>query len=435
MLKKTISNWGNYPTIESRIVQEEYREQIKNEICSADNIIARGNGKSYGDASLGEVVFSTKKLNKILDFDGESGTIECQSGVLLSEILELIVPKGYFLYVTPGTKLISVGGAIASDIHGKNHHKEGCFSAFLISFKLMVETGEILNCSKDENTELFWKTCGGMGLTGLILSAKFKLKPIESAYIKQRAIKCENLEETLKVFEQSMEYTYSVAWLDCLSKGKSLGKSIVMLGEHASMDDLTNKQKQKPFKIHKQAKLAIPFSFPGFVLNGLSVRAFNWLYYRKQLKKEVESVIHYDPYFYPLDVLNDWNKIYGNRGFVQYQFVLPLENGVTPLRDIIQKIAQSGMGSFLTVLKIFGPGIPEAPHSFPQEGYTLALDFKIVDKLFTLLDELDEIVAKHNGRIYLTKDARMSQDFCNTTYPNLKSGSKFVSSLSKRLNI
>ncbi len=435
MIKKVISNWGNYPKQEAQVIADTYLKDIRNSILSSDSLIARGNGKSYGDASLGNTVFSTKRLNKLLDFDEKSGIIHCQSGVLLSEIIEFSVPKGYFLSVTPGTKLISVGGAIASDIHGKNHHSEGCFSNFLLSFELMIDTGDVLTCSREQNSELFWKSCGGMGLTGIILSAKFKLKPIETAYIKQISIKCSNLKETLQIFEKSKKYTYSVAWLDCLSSGKQLGRSIVMLGEHAKLEDLNAKQKKEPLQIHPKAKWTIPFHFPNFCLNRFSVKAFNFLFYNKQFKKEVSATVHYEPYFYPLDIINDWNKIYGTNGFVQYQFVLPREGGIEPLERIIEKIVSRGMGSFLTVLKTFGPGIPEAPHSFPIEGYTLALDFKVTNDLFPFLNELDEIVEKNGGRVYLTKDARMGVQFCKTSYPNLKSGSKFNSSLSNRLKL
>lgn len=407
--KKAISNWSLYPVVESELLETANERQIAQYIQSTPNVIARGNARCYGDASLNANIISTRKLNKMLDFDVEGGVIECQAGVLLSDILDVIVPKGFFLPVTPGTKFITVGGAVASDVHGKNHHVDGCFSKHVISLQLMQADGQVVTCSPEQNTELFWQTCGGMGLTGVILSVRFKLKAIRSAYIRQESIKAANLQEIMQLFEESKDWTYTMAWIDCLSTGNSRGRSIMMRGEFAEPKELPAKLQKAPLHLPMPKKLNVPFKFPGFVLNTLSVRAFNFLYYNKQLSKQRTDIIPYDTFFYPLDAIHNWNRIYGKNGFVQYQFVIPLERSKEGLERILDKIAASGEGSFLTVLKQFGAADPRAKLTFPFPGYTLALDFKVSKTVFKLLDELDQIVVELGGRIYLTKDARMSK--------------------------
>ncbi|OCA76623.1 FAD-linked oxidase [Chryseobacterium contaminans] len=426
-----VTNWGNFPVVEKEMRSEDSFKNIKEFVLSHNEVIARGNGRCYGDASLGESIFSTKKLNKFISFDRLNGIIECESGVLLSDVLEISVPQGYFLYVTPGTKFVSVGGAIASDVHGKNHHAEGCFSEYVIEFKLMVENGEIITCSREENSEKFWATIGGMGLTGIILTAKFKLKNIESAYIRQESIKADNLDEIFKLFDESESWTYTVAWIDCLQKGKNIGRSILMRGEHAFQHELPQAMAKTPLRLKKKLQPTVPFYFPGFVLNALTVKIFNWLYYKKQSKKEVKNFIDYETFFYPLDAINEWNKIYGKSGFIQYQMVIPKESGKEGMKRILETIANSGNGSFLAVLKLFGKNNPEAYNSFPVEGYTLALDFKVNSKLKKLVEELDSIVQEFGGRIYLTKDS-MSKSSLTNYLKNIRSP-KFVSLQHKRI--
>lgn len=428
---KKVSNWGNYPTVEVEIKSEDTISKINEFVQSRNEVIARGNGRCYGDASLGQHIFSTQRLNKFIYFDRLNGVIECESGVLLSDILDLIVPQGYFLYVTPGTKYVSVGGAIASDVHGKNHHAEGCFSEYVIEFSILNDRGEVLRCSREENAELFWKTIGGMGLTGIILSARFKLKNIESAYIRQESIKAENLDEIFKLFDESEGWTYNVAWIDCLQKGDKIGRSILMRGEHALPEELPSSLKEKPLILKKKMQPTIPFYFPSFVLNKWSVKIFNWLYYGKQRKKQVNGFVDYETFFYPLDVLNEWNKIYGKKGFIQYQMVIPKERGKEGMKKILETIANSGNGSFLAVLKLFGKNNPEAYNSFPIEGYTLALDFKVNNQLKKMVEKLDDIVEEYGGRIYLTKDSMSRASLTN--YLKNINNSKFVSFQDKRI--
>ena len=428
---KNVTNWGNYPVVKKEFKSEENYQKIKKFVLNHNELIARGNGRCYGDAALGEAIFSTSKLNKFISFDRLNGVIECESGVLLSEILEVTVPQGYFLLVTPGTKFISVGGAIASDVHGKNHHTEGCFVECVLSFKIMDEKGVILNCSREENSDKFWATIGGMGLTGIILSAKIKLKNIESAYIRQESIKAENLNEIFRLFEESEDWTYTVAWIDCLQKGKNIGRSILMRGEHALKVELPFKLADKPLRLKKKFSPTVPFYFPKFVLNKFTVKAFNFLYFNKQRAKVVKNIIDYETFFYPLDAINDWNRIYGKSGFIQYQMVIPKEKGEEGMRRILETIANSGQGSFLAVLKLFGKNNPLAYNSFPFEGYTLALDFKLNRELVQLVNNLDKIVEEFGGRIYLTKDS-MSKSSLTNYLKNVES-SKFTSLQSKRI--
>jgi FAD/FMN-containing dehydrogenase len=300
-------------------------------------------------------------------------------------------------------------------------------------------TGEVIVCSKTENVDLFWATCGGMGLTGVVLDVSFRLKKIETSFIRQKQIKAQNLDEAMVLFAEYSDYTYSVAWIDCLKTGKQFGRSILILGEHAAPDEVSYKQKK--LETREKALFSVPFNFPSFVLNEWTVKAFNAVYYAKNRNKVIENSTHYDGFFYPLDSILNWNRIYGKRGFVQYQFVLPLKSSKEGLKNILARINKRGMGSFLAVLKLFGE--QNDLISFPMKGYTLALDFAMKPGLLEFLDELDELVAEYGGRIYLSKDARMRNQIFWETYPNavtfkeiLKKydpKNRYVSGLSKRL--
>lgn len=431
----SLMSWGMYPKIKNTVFKFDKEATLKEIIKAHDELIPRGNGRSYGDSALSSNIINVKPKDYFIDFDEEKGLLHVQAGVLLSEILEFYVPRGWFLKVTPGTKLITVGGAIASDVHGKNHHVEGCFSECIQEFEIMLADGEVVTCSKEATPELFKATCGGMGLTGIILSAKIYLKKINSQYIDQTTIKTKNLKETFEVFEAYQDKPYSVAWIDCLAKGDNVGKCLLMVGDFR--DDGKLNYKLKPQK-------SIPFNFPSFALNNWSVRAFNWLYYGKAKEGVSKQRVDIDTFFYPLDAIGHWNRIYGKNGFTQYQFILPKETSYKGLEEILAVISKSGKGSFLAVLKLYGKA-NDNWLSFPMEGYSLALDFKIKKGLFDLLDKLDEIVVKHNGRIYLTKDVRVSKEVFEKGYPQIetfrlfrkenKMDSKFQSHQSKRVGI
>ena len=288
----------------------------------------------------------------------------------------------------------------------------------------MVESGEIVNCSRDENEDLFFATCGGMGLTGVILRASFKLQRIESAYINQEIVQAPNLKKLMEVIDSSNDWRYTVAWIDCISKGSKMGRGILMRGEHASLQDLPDKLRKEPLVLPGQFKLDVPIYLPSFVLNKWSVKTFNSLYYNRLRRPLIKNMVGYDSFFYPLDNIDNWNRMYGKRGFTQYQCVFPLETSYEGMENILRKITSSGRGSFLAVLKRFGH--QDDILSFPMEGYTLALDFALTKGIFNFLNELDEIVLKYRGRLYLTKDVRMSRDMFRDTYANISAFTEIV---------
>lgn len=432
---KKVSNWGNFPAVNANFIESSDISEIQALVNKHKGLIARGNGRCYGDSSLSENIFSTLRLNRFLSFNPAEGTLECESGVLLSDILDVIVPQRFFLPVTPGTKFITLGGAIAADVHGKNHHCEGSFANHVIHFNLLQSNGDIVKCSRDENPELFWQTCGGMGLTGIILNAKFRLKPVETSYVRQITCKASGLEQVMRLFEESGSYTYSVAWLDCFAPRRQLGRSIVRFGEHSSYEELPSKLQKEPLRLAPKSGFDIRFYPPSFSVNYATVKVINSIYYHEHPIEKRENFAHFDRYFYPLDSIRHWNRVYGRHGFVQYQFVLPKENSFDGLKMILENIRESGQGSPLAVLKLFGKQDPNAVMSFPMEGYTLALDFKVNPKVFRLLDELDLIVLRNNGRLNLAKDARMSPDIFRRTYSNIVPSNGFSSHQSNRLGI
>ena len=431
----SLNSWGMYPQVENTVFKFSNEKVLKDIVKENDNLIAYGNGRSYGDSALAKNIINVKPYGYFLGFDEIKGLLHVQAGVLLSEILESFVPRGWFLKVTPGTKLITIGGAIASDVHGKNHHVEGCFSECVESFKIMLADGSVVNCSKDERVELFRATCGGMGLTGVIVEAKIYLKKINSKYIQQTTIKTKNLKETFDAFEEYSGTPYSVAWIDCLAKNDEIGKCLLMVGDFKDDGDLSYTRKNK---------ISIPFNFPSFALNKYSVRAFNWLYYGRIRNRITTQKVDIDTFFYPLDAIGSWNRIYGKGGFTQYQCILPKEMSYDGLKEVLRTISDSGKGSFLAVLKLYGKENKNYL-SFPIEGYSLALDFKIEDGLFELLKELDKIVLKYKGRIYLTKDVSISKIDFEQGYSKIetfrefrkenKMSEKFQSLQSKRVGI
>ena len=396
-----LSGWGCYPIIESKSLA------YKHSSWWLQPFIAVGNARSYGDAALAPHHLPMRSNDRMQAFDQQSGLLTCESGVLLSEIISTFLPRGWFLNVTPGTKLITVGGAIASDVHGKNHHIQGCFSEYIAWFELLLPSNETLTCSLSENVEFFHATCGGMGLTGIITRAAFYLKPVKSKWIDQTTIKTKNLKQTFEAFEQNKECTYSVAWIDCLAKDEALGRSLVMLGEFSEDEDLT---------YLPRSNLNIPFNLPTIMLNSFSVKAFNTLYYGKTFKGQTTQKIDIDSFFYPLDAIGNWNRIYGKNGFVQFQFILPKAVSFEGLNSILTSISNSGMGSFLAVLKLYGEQ-NDNWLSFPIEGYSLALDFKIRKGLFEFLSNLTDEVIGLGGRIYLAKDALLTKEQLEQSYP------------------
>lgn len=391
---RSVAGWANYPKLDAEVFEPLDRVGAQNLVFDTARILARGNGKSYGDAALAPKLLSTLNLNRILSFDAEKGLVECESGVLLSDLLKIIVPGGWFFQVTPGIKDITIGGAIASDVHGKNHPAAGCFSNFLISFELLNASGDILTCSREENTRLFWETCGGMGWTGVILSAKFSLLKLSSTQMMQKTVRAQNLESIFEAFEANRNSPYAAGWVDCTDEH---WRGAVFFASHVEA------RGSEPLVFEEAAKKNVPYYAPSWFLNPLSIRAHNYFYHRKN--KDGERIVTLDHYFYPLDAFQNWNRFYGRRGFVQYQFCLPQKVAFEGMKTVLETIRRNKEVPFLTVLKRHGARPAEAIHSFPIEGYSLALDFPRTRGIFDLVKKLDELVWGYGGKIYLTKDS------------------------------
>jgi decaprenylphospho-beta-D-ribofuranose 2-oxidase len=428
IMTKSLANWANYPVAEAEIATPESVAEARDYLLSRDRLIARGNGKCYGDAALSPHVLSTLQFNRLLHFDREAGVVECEAGVLLSDLLNVIVAAGWFFHVTPGIKFITVGGAIASDVHGKNHPSKGCFSNWLISFELMTANGEILTCSRTENTDLFWQTCGGMGWTGVVLSAKFHLMKIESLHMRQVALQASNLEDLFRAFEDNRHWSYAAGWLDGTASGSAAGRGVVFLAEHHPTPEVSGEGSGVGLKQKKPRN--VPFFAPSWILNPLSIRLHNQIIFSKA--KPGERLVDLDTYFYPLDRVQNWNRLYGRRGFIQYQFCLPEENSFDGIRHIMEAIRVSPETPFLTVLKRHGERPKEAVHSFPIRGYSLALDFPRTKTIFDLVKKLDDLVWSLGGKIYLTKDA-CSAARMGRVNPAAFGEEKFFSLLKERL--
>lgn len=436
-----LSGWGRYPR-EDCIVHSPRTEEDLSVLASGEPLIARGNGRGYGDCAISSSsTIQMRHFNRMLSFDAQSGILVAEAGVSLADIIETFLPRGWFPSVTPGTKFVTLGGMLAADVHGKNHHKDGSFGHYVEWFDLLGADGQVRRCSSGENSELFEWSIGGMGLTGIILRLAFQLRPVETGWVRQLTLPAPNLETVMDLFEEHTSATYSVAWIDCLNSGKGLGRSSLVLGEHAQRIELRSRLDDSLGPKRRRVR-KVPFDAPQIALNSMTVRAFNALYYRRALAQRGEALVGWDEYFYPLDALLDWNRIYGRRGFAQFQCVIPLSSAAKGLTALLQAISASGQGSFLAVLKRLGAG--RGPISFPREGYTLALDFPINAQSLALMDRLDAIAIDHGGRFYLAKDSRMSAATLRASDPRSRDFvalreerglTTFRSSLAQRLNL
>jgi FAD/FMN-containing dehydrogenase len=408
-----LSGWGRYPRIDCPVVRMRETEEAPRIIGARSSVIPFGNGRSYGDAALNrDGVVATRCADRFIDMDAATGIVTVEAGLLLAELIRIVLPRGWFPAVTPGTKFITIGGAIAADVHGKNHHTVGTFSQHVEWLDLLTADGSVRRCSRTADTELFDATCGGMGLTGLILRAALRLIPVESAFMQQETLQAADLETAMSLLEASETWPYTVAWIDCVTGGAQLGRSLIYRADHAKRGDAgTN-----PFAAPTRRALAVPVDFPSFALNPLTVQAFNALYYRRG--RPGLALVDYDRYFYPLDSITGWNRIYGRRGFVQYQCVIPRAASQEALHRLLEEMVRAKSGSFLAVLKLFGAEA-QGYLSFPMEGYTLALDFPANAANLALLERLDRILLDFGGRIYLAKDARQSAEMVRRGYPKL----------------
>jgi FAD/FMN-containing dehydrogenase len=418
---KKMNPWNNIPKFKNTTILK-IDNKLKIDFDSKTTYLARGEGRSYGDVCLNNdgTLIDTNKLKKILYFDESNGFIECEAGITLKELLEYLIPKGWFLPVVPGTSYVTLGGAIANDIHGKNHHKAGSFGNFVKSLNLLTSDKKVSLCSPDQNQDKFSATIGGLGLTGLIVSARIQLIKIESDLIYSKSIKFNSLDEFFELNEQ-LENTneYTVSWIDVNLKTKNL-RGIFHVGSHSK------NTKYNQIKSKRRVSFTFPFVQRFSIVNNLTINLLNnfyfWINKNDNVKKQ-----YYRSFFFPLDFIKNWNKAYGKKGFYQYQFVVPIKNSKTTLDQVIDLISFYNQRPVLSVLKTFGKIESKGLMSFPLCGLTLAMDFQNKGvKTLKMFSELDKIVLKNNGKIYIAKDSRMEKDSFKRFYPNFDEFSKFI---------
>ncbi|MGI8794643.1 MAG: FAD-binding oxidoreductase [Acidimicrobiales bacterium] len=384
-------------------------------------VIARGLGRSYNDAAQnsGGVVLDVTPNRGLLDLDEAAGMVTIGPGVSIGELIEAYLPCGLFPPVSPGTRHVTVGGAIAADVHGKNHHRDGSFGRFVQSMRLWTPNGGVMEASPTANAELFWATVGGMGLTGVIIDATIKMQAVETGSMVVDSDRAADIDQAMALMtDEDGDYPYSVAWIDCQTSGRRLGRSVLTRGRHATLDELPSQHQIQALRPHARPTLPAPPWVPNGLINRLTVRAFNEVWFRSSPRRRRDHLQPHGSFFYPLDRIDGWNRLYGSRGFLQYQFVVPFGQE-DMVRGVVELLSSWGAASFLAVLKRFGPG--SAGHlSFPMPGWTLALDLPVArDGLGRLLDEIDDRVVAAGGRCYLAKDGRMRPEMVGHMYPRL----------------
>jgi decaprenylphospho-beta-D-ribofuranose 2-oxidase len=420
---RLLSGWGGTAPTRARVATPVDERDVSNflDIAPDRGVIARGLGRAYGDAAQnsGGLVLDTNALSGIREVDLERGTVTAGAGTSLDALMHWLVPRGWFVPVTPGTRSVTVGGAIASDVHGKNHHIDGTFGAHVSAMTLRTGAGSTLQLTPDETPAEFWATAGGMGLTGVILDATFDLIPIETSLIEVHDERCRDLDEMMRLMsEGDSGYRYSVAWIDCLARGTSLGRGLLGRGNHAPLEALTPRQREHALRFDARPIAMAPRFVPSGMVNGFTMRAFNELWFQKGRLRHGTTLQTIGAYFHILDLVEDWNRMYGRRGFVQYQCVIP-DGEEEALRVVVERLSGSGIASFLAVLKRFGAENP-GMLSFPKPGWTLALDMPVGNgDLWRLLDRVDDVVLEANGRVYLSKDARTKPEHLPAMYPRL----------------
>lgn len=414
-------SWGRCPASQPRQVLFCHDRQTLSLPAQPLTCLPFGNGRSYGDVGLnnGGALLLGGGLDRFIAFDPASGILRAEAGVLLAEILALVVPQGWFLAVTPGTQFVTLGGAVANDVHGKNHHVTGSFGEQVLAFELLRSDGQRLLCTPTHNGDWFRATVGGLGLTGLISWVEIQLQRIANPWIVAENRRFASLDEFLALNDDyEARYPYIVSWIDCAARGRALGRGIYMAGMHAPPGVLKSTPPER-------LALTVPFTPPLSPVNALSVRLFNQLYYH--LPRPARGLTPYQPFFYPLDNLLEWNRMYGRRGFFQYQCVIPITEARAALSEILDRIATSGQGSMLAVLKRFGERSSGGLLSFPRPGITLALDFPNRGPgTLKLLEQLDAVTRQAGGAVYPAKDARMSGASFRQYYPQWNTFSRYI---------
>ena len=404
------ASWGRYPPSRPGMTRHLRWRSERLPACDLP-MLPYGNGRSYGDSCLnnGGVLVDMRGLDRFISFDRERGILTCEAGVLFADILDLIVPAGWFLPVTPGTRFVTVGGAIANDVHGKNHHHAGTLGRHILAFELLRSDGSRRRCTPSENADWYGATIAGLGLTGAVLLAEMQLQPIPGALMVVETIRMRGLDEFFDLSAESdADYQYTVAWVDCLANGQSLGRGLFMRGNHAHGSPRARRRWQP----------AVPFSPPFPLVNGWSLKPLNALYYHRQRRRCARTLTSYESFFYPLDGVLHWNRLYGPKGFLQYQCVVPPAHAREVIRGLLDRISRANAGSVLSVLKMFGDKRSPGWLSFPRAGATLALDFPHRGKdTLRLLDELDGLVSEAGGAVYPAKDARMSAERFHRYFP------------------
>jgi decaprenylphospho-beta-D-ribofuranose 2-oxidase len=415
---ESLAGWGRHPVQPGRVFRPESRAEAAEVLRDGGerSYVPRGLGRSYGDAALnadGGVLLGLR-LNRFLDFDAATGVVECEAGVSFDDLLRILLPRGWFPAVTPGTRFVTIGGAVACDVHGKNHPRDGSFARWLHSIRLLLPSGETITCSPAENADVFHATVGGMGLTGMILSARLQLRHVETAWMREDVRRARDLDGAMEWMDEDSRAPYRVAWIDCLSRGASLGRAVMRRGDHAPADALPPRVRD-PLALPERRRLPFPARLASPLLGRTSMRAFNAVYLAANREGD-GRLVDAGAFFYPLDARRDWNRMYGPRGFVQYQFVLPGETARAGLRTVLETLAASPHPGFLAVLKRMGPA-GEGMLSFAREGWTLAVDLPVAPGLDDLLRALDRTVLDHGGRVYLAKDASLDAATFTAMYP------------------
>lgn len=416
-----LQGWGRTAPTLGHLIGAADNDQLASQVKRADErgIISRGLGRSYGDAAqnAGGTVIDGPTSSGIIALDIANSLVTARGGTSLDQLMTWLVPLGWFVPVTPGTRSVTIGGAIAADIHGKDHHLSGSWCSHVESFRLMTGDGSVINVDPEHQPEAFWATAGGMGLTGVILDATIRLKPIETSRLMVDTDRAIDLDDAMAMLSEGDDrYDYTVAWIDLVARGRQMGRSILTRGRFARLDEVSPAIAADPLSFHGKPIATVP-PMPGGLLNKASIRIFNELWYRKSPWRRRDEIQTVGEFFHPLDMVRSWNRMYGPMGVVQWQFVVPFENSHV-IETAVRRLSDAGLSSFLAVLKRFGPG--DAGHlSFPIEGWTLALDIPVRAGLGPLLDDLDELIVANGGRIYLAKDARMRPELVPVMYPRI----------------